>query len=114
MIIEPGEKVHVVYRALYESSNRRHFLGEVKIANGTVCRIVGYAFVYDPKSTLFVKKENKRTTIIDLAESGYIVNMIDRNVDLDKMFYKYGTGAGLNVTDGKGYALNINEFGARS
>ena len=114
MIIEPGEKVHVVYRALYEGSNRRHFLGEVKIADGTVCRIVGNVFVYDPKSTMFVKKRNIRTTIIDLAESGYIVNVIHKDVDLGKMYYKYETGEWLIMTDGKGYTLNINEFGAKS
>ncbi|TKB10789.1 hypothetical protein [Desulforhopalus sp. IMCC35007] len=114
MIIEIGEKVHIVYRAMYEKSNRRHFLGEVQKADGTACRIVGNVFVYDPKTTMFVKKEEMRTTIIDLAASGYVVNVINRNVDLGKMFYKYDTATGLILTDGKGYSLNINEFGLRS
>jgi len=114
MIVEVGEKVHVVYRALYEGSNRRHFMGEVKSVYGTVCRLVGKVFVYDPKSTMFVKKDEIRTTIIDLAESGYIVNIINRDVEIDKVMYKYESGAGLILTDGKGYLLNINEFGSKS
>jgi uncharacterized protein YllA (UPF0747 family) len=89
-------------------------LGEVKKTDGTACRIVGNAFVYDSKTTMFVKKEEIRTTIIDLAESGYVVNVINRDVDLTKMFYKYDTSKGLVLTDGKGYSLNINEFGLRS
>jgi hypothetical protein len=103
-----------VYRALYEKSNRRHFLGEVQKADGTACRLVGNVFVYDPKSTMFVKKTDTRTTIIDLAASGYVVNVISRDVELSKMFYKYDTTTGLILTDGKGYSLNINEFGLRS
>jgi hypothetical protein len=57
MIIEIGEKVHVVYRALYEKSNRRHFLGEVKKAEGTACRIVGNVFVMILNQRCLLKKK---------------------------------------------------------
>ena len=76
MIIEQGNKVHVIYRALFENSSRRHFLGEVQEAEGSVCRLEGFVFIYDQKSTMFLRREEKRITIIDLAESGYVVNII--------------------------------------
>jgi len=114
MVIEKGEYVHVIYRALYEHSGRRHFLGEVRVAEGTVCRIEGYVFVYDEKSSVFNRKPEKRITVIDLSESGYIVNVIDKKVALDNIVYKYEQGVGLVATDGKGFSLNINEFGAKS
>lgn len=114
MVIEKGEHVHVIYRALYESSGRRHFLGEVKVADGAVCRIEGYVFVYDQKSSVYLRKPEKRVTLMNLSESGYIVNIIDGKVALEDVFYKYEQGIGLVAVDGKGFSLNINEFGAKS
>lgn len=114
MVIEPGEKIHVMYRALYENSTRRHFLGEVKIAEGPVCRLEGYVFVYDERSTEFLRKPEKRTTIIDLSESGYITNLIGQEVNLEKVIYSYARGVGLIATDNEGFSMNINEFGAKS
>ena len=114
MIVEKGEKLHVIYRALYDNSTRRHFLGEVITVEGPVCRLEGFVFVYDQKSTEFIRKPESRITIIDLSDSGYITNLIDQEVNLDKVIYKYAPGIGLVATDNNGFSLNINEFGAKS
>lgn len=114
MVIEKGERVHVIYRALYQNSSRRHFLGEIQANEGTVCRIEGYVFVYDDKSSVFIKKPERRVTVMDLSESGYIVNVIDRSVVIEDIAYKYDQGVGLVAKDGKEFSLNINEFGAKS
>ena len=114
MIIENGYKVHVIYRALFESSTRRHFLGEVVAAEGSLCRLEGFVFVLDPESDLYKKKPEKRITIIDLAESGYVVNVLDPNLILADVEYKYLEDIGRVATDGKGFILDINEFGPKS
>lgn len=114
MFIEIGEKFHVMYRSLYEKSTRRHFIGEVFSSQGSVCRLHGFAFIYDDKKTEFVKKPDKRTTIINVAESGYIVNVIDTSVIIENVYYKYAQDVGLIATDDKEFSLNINEFGAKS
>jgi len=114
LIIEAGEKIHVVYRSMYEKSTRRHFVGTILAAEKALCRVQGYVFVYDDKKTEFVKKDGLRTTIFDLAESGYVVNIIDPSVELNDVHYRYMSGEGLMATDGKGFLLNINEFGSKS
>jgi hypothetical protein len=114
MIIDTGDKVHIIYRALYENSIRRHFLGEVIAAEGELCRLEGYAFVYDSKSTMFVRKPEKRVTIVDLADSGYITNVVDSRVNIDDVSYRYLSNTGLVATDNKSFSLNINEFGVKS
>jgi hypothetical protein len=114
MIIEKGEKVHIMYRALYENSTRRHFLGEVLAAEGSVCRLEGFVFAYDKKSTEFIRKPEKRITVIDISESGYIANVIGREVNPGDVNYKYAQGSGLIAADNKGLSLNINEFGIKS
>lgn len=114
MIVSKGEKVHVVYRALYENSTRRHFLGEVVQSEGAICRIEGYVFVFDKKSEIYIRKNEKRITIIDLAESGHVTNIIDSEVDINNVKYKYVKDQGMIVTDEKTFSLNINEFSAKS
>jgi hypothetical protein len=114
MIIATGQKVHLAYRALFENSSRRHFLGEVMAAEGATCRLKGYAFVLDQKTGVFSKRPEKRTTVVDLSESGYIVNIIDSDIDLSAVTYKYIRDVGLVITDDKDFEMNINEFGARS
>ncbi|HQU89238.1 MAG TPA: hypothetical protein PK620_10095 [Denitromonas sp.] len=114
MVVEVGEKVHVVYRALYESAIRRHFLGEVVAVDRGLCRLEGFAFVYDAKATVFLKRAERRFTIVDLGDSGYVVNLIESRVDIDAVTYKYLSNIGLVATDGKSFVLNINEFGAKS
>jgi len=114
MIIEAGEKVHVVYRALYENSHRRHFIGEIIVNEGALCRLQGIAFIYDKKTTMFIRKPETRTTVINLAENGYIVNIIDRNAMIDDIVYKYVPEVGLMATDNKSFSLDINEFGSRN
>ena len=114
MVLSVGEKLHVVYRALFEQSTRRHFVGEVTALDGAMCRLEGYAYVYDIKSTMFVRKPEKRTTIIDASESGYIVNVIDDDIDLSQVVYRYVQHVGLIATDNKDFTLDINEFSAKS
>lgn len=114
MVIEVGEKLHIMYRSLYEKSTRRHFIGEVVAAKDSLCRLEGFVFVYDDKSTEFVKKKEKRITIIDVAESGFIANVIDPAAVLENVHYKYSQGVGLIATDDKSFTLDINEFGSKS
>ena len=45
---------------------RRHLLGEI-IENEALCRLRGYAFIFDRKSETFVRRPGQRTTIVDLA-----------------------------------------------
>ncbi|MGH8234853.1 MAG: hypothetical protein ACREPU_11775 [Rhodanobacteraceae bacterium] len=78
-----------------------------------LCRLEGYFFVYDDRKTEFIKIEEIRTTIIDLSNSGLVINVIDANISLDDVRYMYAQGVGLVATDGKDFSLNINEFSAR-
>lgn len=113
MLIEPGEKIHVIMRRAFESQVRRHLAGEVIAASGSEVRVTGYVFVYDERSAQYVRKNHKRTTILDLASSGYIVNVIPQAIDLESVRYETIDRNELFFTDGKTYRLNINEFGIR-
>lgn len=113
MLIEPGEKIHVIMRRTFESQVRRHLAGEVIAVSGAAVRVTGYVFIYDDRAARYVRKNSKRTTILDLGSSGYIVNIIPPSVDLESVRYETIDREELFFTDGKDYRLNINEFGPR-
>ena len=114
LVIEVGEKLHIMYRSLYEKSTRRHFIGKVIAAKDALCRLEGFVFIYDERLTEFTRKQEMRTTIIDVAESSFIVNIINPDVVLEEVRYTYAQNIGLIATDDKDFSLNINEFGAKS
>jgi hypothetical protein len=60
-----------------------------------------------------VKKAEPRTTILDVSESGYVVNILPRSVSLSDLRYETVDREFLAVVDGKGFALDVNEFGAK-
>ncbi len=113
-MISIGEKVHVIYRALYDGSLRRHFVGEVIAAEGAVVRLRGHAFVTDPQTRMFERREATRETVIDLGHPGYIANVIDPDTVISDVTYRYIREIGLVCTDDGAFALDINEYGSRS
>ena len=112
MLVEVKEKLHVVVRRTLETDLRRHFIGEIKVANDSVARIEGYFMVFDKSKNTFIKKPNLRVTIMDLSSSGYWVNIIPKDVILTDLKYIYDSNNKLTLTDGKAYEIDINEFGA--
>ena len=110
MLIKIGEKLHVIYRALYENSTRQHFVGEVTSYENGLARLDGYVFVHEVKKDGFLRKEDTRTTFVNVGENGYIINVIPQQTNLVDILYKYVTPAGMVVTDDKDFRLDISEF----
>ncbi len=110
MFLDPGEKVHVIERRLFEGDVRRHFVGEVQGADVTAMRVRGYVFVHDAASSTWVRGSERRTRIIPIGSSGFVVNVVPRDTAIDEVRYEDIDGR-LTVTDGGSLRLDINEFG---
>lgn len=110
MPLENGERIHVVMRRRYESDIRRHFAGEVEELDGTIARVTGYAFVFDPAHNEWVRRGDSRTRLISLADAGNLVTVLPLNIDIDQISYDTVDGR-LVITDGGDYTMDINEFG---
>ena len=111
MLIDIGDKVHVVERRLFESDVRRHFLGEVERIEAAAMRVRGYVFTFDSPSSQYLRSENQRTRILPLVASGFIVNVIPAATEIDDVQYVFNELGRLVVTDGGAFSLDINEFG---
>ena len=111
MVLELGEKIHVIIRRNFEGDLRRHFIGEVIAASGILVRLAGYAFVLDSTTGKYIRCPEKRIRIISLAESGYVINVLPANAEIQNAQYTKTQENRLVVSDGKTFSLDINEFG---
>ena len=109
-VIKVGDKLHIITRRLFERDVRRHFAGEVTGFSGELHEVRGYAFVFNPGTNNYEKRPEPRIRIFSLGEAGLIVQRIPRGVAIESLEYR-SIGKRLVVTDGRNFALDINEFG---
>ncbi len=81
-------------------------------SDGATVRLQGYAFIYDETKNQYSRKPERRVTIVDIAASGNIVNIIPSDVDIEKLSYVKPYNQNLAITDSAGFNLDVNEFTA--
>jgi len=111
MIIDIGEKVHIIERRYFPEDLRGHFIGEVTRCTENIIRVKGYTWVFDSVKAQFIKKPDEIERIIRLGER-ITVNVIPPEVNLSELNYVIIHPKGLVVTDGKKFSLDITEFTA--
>ena len=110
MLLQAGEKVHVITRRCFDGDLRRHFVGQVVAAAESTVRVRGYTFVFYPGPNEYVRRPDLRERIISLSDAGNIINVIPQNVQLEELAYRPSEQNRLVVTDRKSFSLDINEF----
>jgi hypothetical protein len=111
MVLDVGEKVHVMERRLFDTDMRRHFFGVVEAVGAGSLRATGYVFVYDPGTSGYVRADEPRTRVIPTAASGFVINVAPSGTEPSEVRYETNDRGRLVVTDGGAFTLDINEFG---
>ncbi|HEX4079873.1 MAG TPA: hypothetical protein VHX61_13480 [Rhizomicrobium sp.] len=107
-VIDVGEKVHIIARRHFKEDQRRHFVGTVSMVSAGQIRVEGYTFGFNPTSSSFQRLPELRTRIFGILDSGYVINVIPRHVDVDRLRYHANQGT-LVMSDGQGFKLEIND-----
>lgn len=110
MVLQKGERLHIMARRLFEGDVRLHFVCEVDDVTETSFRASGYLFVLDKTNNRYERREDTRTRVFSLPDMGLIINVLPQEVDVAAVIYRT-TGDGLVVTDDKTFTMDINEFG---
>ena len=108
MILEKGEKLHVIHRRHFQEEARRHFIGVVDGYESGVARVTGYIYSVDRAKFSFVKRPELRTRIVSLVSGDLFINVIPSEVDLEKVVYKQEDRV-VRVTDGTDWHLDLSE-----
>jgi hypothetical protein len=109
MILQKGEKVHVIHRRHYDKDHHRHFIGVVDAYEQGVARITGHVYTVDPVKFTFMKRTEVRTRLVAIVSGDVLVNIIPPKVNLEKITYKQERKA-VRVTDGSDWHLDLSEF----
>ena len=109
-VLVVGDKVHIMTRRLFADDVHPHFVGEIAAVSGPLFKARGYVFVFDSASNSYLKHPALRTRLFSLSDAGHIINVIPQDVDLNSLKYRVANRR-LEVTDGAGFSLEINEFG---
>jgi hypothetical protein len=112
MILEKGEKVHVIHRRNFEKDPHRHFVGVVDAYENGIARVTGHIYTVDLVKFSFFRRQEQRTRIIPLGSGDVLVNVLPPSVDLAKITYKQEKKS-VRVTDGSDWHMDISEFAWR-
>lgn len=113
MVIQVGEKVHIISRRLFEEDLRRHFAGQVTAVSESMMRLKGYVFVFDESLNDFVRQADLRERLSGIADAGLVINLLPSNADLALVRYATNDKGQRILTDGETFTLDISEFGPR-
>ncbi len=109
MIVDQGDKIHIVLRRHFDNEIRRHFVGEVAESNDSIVRAEGYVFVFDDNRNEYRKHMDLVTRIISLSDAGNIITMLPREASLQQTEYIHMVDGRLAATDKKTFKLFITE-----
>jgi hypothetical protein len=88
MILNPGDKVLVVHRRLFEADTARYFLGLVDAYEAGIAKVVGTSWVKDAYSGVVIHKDEPRIKIIPINSSGFLIYQLPDDVDLDTIEFR--------------------------
>jgi len=110
MIFEPGEKIHVIIRRLFETDLRRHFIGEIVGVSESVVKVKGCVIVLNSVTNQYELKPDTRVRVVSLIDARNIINVIPSEANIEDTQYVLTHEKRLVVTDGESFTLDINEF----
>jgi hypothetical protein len=112
MILDVGEKVHIIEKRNFTEDVRRHFIGEVVRCTDNNVRIKGFVWIYEQMQQSYIRYPEKRERIISL-EGDLIINVLPESSIISDITYSKEPGKGLVVKAGQQVLLTINEFGSK-
>ena len=112
MILQKGEKIHVIHRRHFDKDPHRHFIGVVDACENGLARVTGHIFTVDTVKYEFFRRPEPRTRIVPLASGDVIINIVPTSVDLEKVTYK-AEKKSVRVTDGSDWHMDISDFAWR-
>lgn len=110
MIIEPGDKLLIAHRRLYESDQPRFFVGAVDAYEAGLVRVSGYSWVREPLRGELKRKDDLRTKIFAIASPGLICYLLPGAVELHHLDLRHGPQQHQVVlTDGAGFSMDLTD-----
>ena len=112
-LLEPGDRLLVVHRRLFERDDARFFLGEVEAYEAGIVRVTGYSFIRDTVDGTVCRKHEPRTKLLSLTSGTLLVYVLPRSVDVEHTELHW-EAADIRLTDGHQFTMNLSEWSHHS
>ena len=108
MILEPGVRVLIAHRRLYEGDHMRFFTGVVEGYEAGIARVTGHTWLRDGYSGAFKRKDDTRTKIVSLMSGTLIVYQLPSTIDLASLRVE-SRNADVHLVDRAGFRMDLTE-----
>ena len=109
MMLEPGEKVLIVHRRLFEEDSPRYFLGTVDAYEQGLVKVTGFSFIRNPVEAEPAKKGGQRTKICSLASGTLIVYELPGTIEFASLVFESDRDGSVFLCDGRHFRMDITE-----
>lgn len=109
IILEPGNKLLIAHRRLFDKDEPRFFVGEVLAYDAGTVKITGHSFVREMTSGKVLRKEDPRIKLISIASGTCLLYQLPDETDVHAVAFESQDGE-TTLTDGKHIKMNMSEL----
>ncbi len=108
MFLNPGDKVLIVHRRLFEKDSARFFVGAVEEYDAGFAKVTGFTFYREMMHGHVQKKGDPRTKIVSVGSGSLFVYLLSGDLQIDKLHFVH-SGFKLKLSDGSGFKMDLTE-----
>lgn len=107
-MLNPGDKLLIAHRRLFEEDQPRFFVGRVVAYEAGVAKVSGHAWVKERVRGDFARKPDERVKFVPLGSGSIIAYQLPDQVELARLILRTAKH-GLVLTDDAGFSMDLTD-----
>lgn len=109
MILNPGSKLLIVHRRLFENDSPRFFIGTVDTCTDQLVKATGYSWIRDELSGNMIKKVTQTTRLFPLGAGSLLVYELLESLNLDSIRFEFDHDGKFWLIGEPNYKIDLSE-----
>jgi len=107
-MLNPGDKLLIAHRRLFEEDQPRFFVGQVVAYEAGIAKVSGHAWVKERVRGDFARKPDERVKFVPLGSGSVMAYQLPGQVDLARLVLRT-TKHGMALTDDAGFSMDLTD-----
>ncbi|NIL95974.1 MAG: hypothetical protein GTO53_01720 [Planctomycetales bacterium] len=107
-MLEPGNKILIAHRRLFEKDEPRFFVGEVLDYQAGIVKVSGYSFVREITSGKLLRKDDPRIKLVSITSGTMLLYQLPDDTEVSAVSFESHDSDTI-LTDGKHVTMNMSE-----
>ncbi len=109
MFVDPGKKLLIAHRRLFETDQTRFFVGTVDAYDAGIVLVSGYSWNRDPYSGVLAMKGELRSKLVSITSGMVIVYVLPDELDLTLLQIETDEHQNVFLSDGRSFRIDLTE-----